>query len=275
LFPFLPPSIEQLLVRAPYLYDMDDAFYLRYRVGRLRAARPLLGCKFDRVIAGAAAVTCGSRVLSAYASRHNDHVTHLPTVVDLDRYVPTRVPRDSAFTIGWIGSPTTSVYLSELINPLSVLGSEGAVNFVVIGGSAPPIPNVRVVHIPWEEASEVAHLNSLDVGVMPLYDDDWARGKCAFKLIQYMACALPVVASPVGANLEVVTPECGFLASDSGEWLAALRRLRDEPQLRRQMGASARQRVTKHYSLQEALPVMANVIQQTLENSRDRPRGDS
>jgi glycosyltransferase involved in cell wall biosynthesis len=266
LFPFMPSSIERMLVRTPYVYDMDDAFYLRYRLGRLGAARPLLGSKFDRVMAGAAAVTCGSKVLSQYALKHNHRVTDLPTVVDIERYVPAKTQRNDVFTVGWIGSPTTSVYLSELVEPLSALGREGPVNFVVIGGTAPSIPNVNVVHIRWEEVSEVAHINGLDVGVMPLYDDDWARGKCAFKLIQYMACGIPVVASHVGANVEVVTPECGFLAADSGAWLAALRRLRDEPQLRRRMGVAARERVAEHYSLQTALPTMANVIRRTFDD---------
>lgn len=266
LFPLVPPGIERMLVRIPYIYDMDDAFYLRYRVGRLGAARRLLGTKFDSVMAGAAAVTCGSKVLSVYASRHNERVVELPTVVDVNRYVPARSQPNAAFTVGWIGSPTTSIYLSELVEPLSILGREGPVNFIVIGGTPPTIPNVNVIQLRWEEESEVAHINSLDVGVMPLYDDEWARGKCAFKLIQYMACGIPVVASRVGANVEVISPECGFLAADASEWVAAFRRLRDEAAMRRAMGAAARQRVVENYSLQNALPTFAEVIRRSARN---------
>jgi glycosyltransferase involved in cell wall biosynthesis len=260
LFPFMPGWLEHLLLDAPYIYDMDDAFYLRYKTGRLRAAKAVLGEKFDGVMARASEITAGSSVLSHYAEKHNSRVTYLPTVLDTDRYVPLSGERRQAFTVGWIGSPTTATYLRSIIEPLSALGREGPVNLVVVGGKAPRIPDVNVIQAEWTEQTEIAHLNSFDVGVMPLNDDEWARGKCAFKLIQYMACGVPVVASRVGANLDVVTPECGFLASTPEEWLAALRELRNEMTLRERMGEAARARVVDHYSLRITLPKLASVI---------------
>ncbi len=119
---------------------------------------------------------------------------------------------------------------------------------------------MTVVELPWSEADEVACINRFDIGVMPLPDDDWARGKCAFKLIQYMACAVPVVAAPVGANIDVVSPECGMLAPDAGAWLEALRWMRDHPQQRREMGLAGRERVLAQYSLDIALPVLAQAL---------------
>jgi glycosyltransferase involved in cell wall biosynthesis len=262
LLPFMPSWLEQILIRKPYIYDMDDAFYLRYRLGRKRIAQSLLGGKFDALINGAAAVTAGSNTLAGYARKHNPVVTQLPTVVDTTRYVPARAGKSEVFTVGWIGSPSTSTYLPELVEPLSCLGAEAPLNFVVIGGKAPAIPNVHVVELPWSEQMEVDLLNTFDVGVMPLPDDEWARGKCAFKLIQYMACALPVVASPVGANSDVVTPECGLLARTSQEWELALRTLRDHQAMRARMGEAGRQRVVEHYSLEIALPRLASLIHQ-------------
>jgi glycosyltransferase involved in cell wall biosynthesis len=260
LLPLCPGRVERALLSRPYVYDMDDAFYLRYRTGRLARLAPLLGGKCDRVVAGAAAVTAGSPVLRDYASRFNARTTLLPTVVDVTRYVPDPSHRTGPFTVGWVGSPSTAAYLGEVVAPLAQLGAEGTVRLVVMGGAAPTVPGVEVVELPWSEAAEVPLINSFDVGIMPLTDDPWARGKCAFKLIQYMACAVPVVASPVGANAVVVTPACGLLARTPAEWLEALRWMRDHPGERRQMGEAGRQRIEEAYSLQVAVPRFAEVI---------------
>lgn len=261
LFPLMPGWMERALIRKPYIYDYDDAFHLKYRSGPLGMARPLLGRKFDTVMAGAAEVTAGNQVLADYARLHNPNTRYLPTVVDTARYLPQPAKRGGqVFTVGWIGSPSTTPYLSELVAPLSAIGQEGPVQFIVIGGKAPVVPNVTVVELDWDEDTELDLINSFDVGVMPLPDDGWARGKCAFKLIQYMACAVPVIASPVGANVDVVNAECGLLASTPQEWTDAFRLLRDHPATRAKMGEVGRERVVQHYSLHQNLPVLASAI---------------
>lgn len=261
LFPLLPGWLERVLIRRPYIYDFDDAFYLKYRCRKMAFARHLLGDKFNTVIAGAAAVTAGSHELSRYARQYNANTYFLPTVVDMDRYLPCLADRNTpTFTIGWIGSPSTATYLSELVAPLSILGQEGPVRLVIIGGKAPAIPNVDVVEVGWQEHTEIDWINQFDVGVMPMPDDDWARGKCAFKLIQYMACAVPVVASRVGANIDVVTAEAGYLAQNEADWLEAFRLLRDQPKIRQHKGEAGRLRVEQSYSLHRNLPVLADVI---------------
>ena len=261
LFPLVPGQIERaMLSRAPYIYDFDDAFYLKYRSGRWGRLAPALGNKFDKIISGAAAVTAGNRTLAGYASGHNQAVTTLPTVVDTTRYTAVTRSRSDTFTVGWIGSPSTAPYLDDLVTPLTRLGTEGKVRLVVVGGKAPVIPNVDVVEVEWNEATEVSLIQGFDVGVMPLPDDDWARGKCAFKLIQYMACGVPVIGARVGTNIDVVTPECGYLAQNATEWADALRTLRDERTTARSMGEAARLRAEEHYSLHRNLPVFAQVI---------------
>jgi glycosyltransferase involved in cell wall biosynthesis len=265
LFPLMPSVLERLLIRKPYIYDFDDAFYLKYRRGRLGVARPLLGDKFDSLMACAAAVTAGSHVLAQYAKKHNASTWYLPTVVDTGRYLPVRANRSGMFTVGWIGSPSTAPYLSKLIAPLSAIGQESQVRFVVIGGKAPKIPNVTVVEIEWQEKTEVELINSFDVGVMPLPEDEWARGKCAFKLIQYMACAVPVIASRVGANVDVVNSECGLLVDTVEQWADGLRMLRDHAGKRTQMGQAGRERVVQHYSLRRNLPVLASVLREVAQ----------
>ena len=116
------------------------------------------------------------------------------------------------------------------------------------------------MHVPWSEKTEVRLINTFDVGVMPLFDDEWAKGKCALKLIQYMACGVPVVASPIGANLNVVDESCGFFAKNPNEWRNSLRRLRDDLRSRRTMGENGRKRVEDFYSLRSTLPTVVNTI---------------
>ena len=263
LFPLVPARVERFMLRRPFIYDLDDAFYLKYRSGRLRYFRGVLGRKFDSVMQEASAITAGNHVLRQYASQHNLHTTFLPTVVDIKRYVPERHRRGRELVVGWIGSPSTSQFLSELVTPLSALGKEGPVRLVVIGGRAPAIENVIIEELQWSEASEISLINSFDVGVMPLPDDAWARGKCAFKLIQYMACGIPVIASPVGANTDVVTANCGLLAASGIEWLEAFRTIRDNPKRAAEMGEAGRDRVEREYSLHRNLPVLAEVIVST------------
>lgn len=261
LFPFIPGWLERWLIRKPYIYDFDDAFYLKYRRGKYGLLQPILGRKVEQIIAGAAAVTAGNKELLSHARALNKKSFFLPTVVDLKRYQPAKqIDSGRPFTIGWIGSPSTSSYLNTIVRPLSTLGLERPVRLTVVGGPAPEIPHVEVREKKWQEETEIALINSFDVGIMPLHDDEWARGKCAFKLIQYMACGAPVVASRVGANIDVVQPDCGILASDDNEWLKALRTMRDQPHLRKKMGDAGRNRIKKHYSLQQNTPKLAQIL---------------
>jgi glycosyltransferase involved in cell wall biosynthesis len=248
----------------PLLPGGDDAFFLKYRLERFSRVSFLLKDKFNPVVQKAAAVTAGNRHLAGFAESLNANTQILPTVVDTQRYVPQPGLRtgNKPFTIGWIGSPSTSVYLSQVVRAVQMLAEQGPVRFVVVGGNCPEIPGVDTLQKQWDEASEVADINSFDVGIMPIFDDAWARGKCAFKLIQYMACGVPVIASPVGANCDVVTPDCGLLASTDAQWLQAFQFMRDQPVQRARMGDAGRERIVAHYSLHQHLPRLAEIIHQ-------------
>lgn len=263
LLPFVPYNLETLLVKTPFIYDFDDAFYLKYSQ-RSAILSPFLGNKIQSFIANAVSVTAGNAVLANYASMHNPNVTILPSVVDTDNvYRPapsTRVRNNSVFTVGWIGSPSTSPYLSQIGEALSLLARERHVRLVVIGGAPPDIPSLEIVYKNWSLDHEVSMIQEFDVGVMPLPDNPWTRGKCAYKLIQCMACGVPVVASPVGANVVVVPPDCGFLASTTSEWLSSLRTFASNRSLREDMGTNARNHVVAKYSLKRALPIYSQVI---------------
>ncbi|WP_417910627.1 glycosyltransferase family 4 protein [Candidatus Electronema sp. PJ] len=264
LFPFLPGWLERLLLSKPYLYDFDDAFYLKYRQGKWAILQPLLANKFDTLMAGAAAVTAGSGILADYARTRNRNTFLLPTVVDTERY--RSIPRtdNQTFTVGWIGSPTTAPYLAQLSSPLTILGKEAPLRLVVVGGKAPAIPGIIVEEIPWSAQTEITLINSFDVGIMPLTNDAWAKGKCAFKLIQYLACGIPAVASRVGGNLDVLTSDCGMLVDTLDEWVEALRFFRDKQESRLAMGQAGRARVEQHYSLHRNIPILAEIICKTV-----------
>jgi glycosyltransferase involved in cell wall biosynthesis len=258
--PFLPGWLERLLIPKPYIFDFDDAWHLRYKLNRSNFFKFFFENKVDQVIEAASLVTAGNSYLKDFAAPLNSQVLLFPTVLDTDRYLPCPNANLSKYTIGWIGSPSTAPYLDHLISPLSILGLEGPVLLKVIGGKAPLIPNVEVEEIPWSEATEIENINTFDVGVMPLLDDEWARGKCAFKLLQYMACELPVIASNVGANIDVVSKDCGYLVDNDLMWLDALRSLRDNASLRASLGKQGRKIVIKSYSLKSKSPILIKAI---------------
>ena len=253
LFPYLPAFTERslALVGLPYVVDYDDAIFHMYDNHRLWMVRRLLGDKLAPIIRGAEAVMAGSAYLARYAEQFNDHVVVVPTVVDMARYSPAPLrPQGSSLTVGWIGSPSTSEYLSVVIPALQRLAHRVSVKLIAVGSKPLSIPGVDVDVRPWSEEREVQDLHEADVGIMPLPDEPWARGKCAFKLIQYMAAGLPTVSSPVGANREVVSEASGLFASDTEEWVEALERLHRDAALRRRMAAAGRRRAEQAYSLE-------------------------
>lgn len=266
LVPYLPPWFERVaLAGVPYVYDYDDAIFHMYDAHSNPWVRKLLGQKVAGVIKGARAVLAGSRYLEDYARRVNANVHWMPTVIDLDRYRIRSEVRNSKLVVGWIGSPSTSAYLDEVEAPLARLAQEGPVKLLAVGAKPRTIPGVEVEVRGWREDREVDDLLECDVGIMPLTDTPWSRGKCAFKLIQYMACGLPSVASPVGANSEVVTEETGLLAADADAWVQALRTLRDDPALRARLGAAGRARVTQEFSVQGQATRMAQILTQAAQ----------
>jgi glycosyltransferase involved in cell wall biosynthesis len=265
LWPFGPAWLERLvLARRPYVIDLDDAIFHNYDLHRLRLVRSLYGRKIDRLLAGAALVTAGNEYLADRARAAGARrVEILPTVVDLDLYPrahalrPARAPGEP-LSVGWIGSPATQRYLQLLGAPLERLAREHPVRLLVIGGRGVRLQGVEVIEVPWSQEGEVAAIGRIDVGVMPLADTPWEQGKCGYKLIQYMACGVPVVGSTVGINASLVTPGVnGSLARDAEEWSLALARLARDPALRAALGDAGRRRVEERYCVQRTAPLLA------------------
>ncbi len=270
-FPYLPSFFERYLKRRniAYIFDYDDAIFHTYDKHRSRLIRRLLGKKIACVAKHSSMVLACNEYLAEYARRAGaPRVEILPTVVDIRRY-PPKLPFQSdtsVFTIGWIGSPSTSAYVETIAPALSEVCAGGRGKVVLIGSKPLELPNVPVEIIPWSEESEVAHLQAFDVGIMPVIDSDWARGKCGFKLIQYMACGLPVVASPVGVNKEIVEDGTnGFWATTLQDWVGALTTLRDNKELRQRMGCVGRKKVETNYCLQVTAPRLLSLVRDARE----------
>jgi glycosyltransferase involved in cell wall biosynthesis len=199
-------------------------------------------------------VVCGNGYLAEFYRRHAANVRIIPTAVDTDRYssvvrIPSEVTR-----IGWIGTPLNEHHLKLVYPALSALARERRFELVIIGLNGAlkwDLPAVR--YMQWNLQDELQFLGHFDIGIMPLDDSPFARGKCGFKLIQYMAAGLPVVASPVGVNCQIVEPgRNGFLANTQDDWRAMLRLLIDDPALRRRMGANGRELIRRSYSATQA-----------------------
>ncbi|MGE0734280.1 MAG: glycosyltransferase [Alphaproteobacteria bacterium] len=260
--PWLPWGLEQALYqRIPYVVDYDDAWHLRYARHPNALTRRLLRGKIEHIMRGANAVIAGNDHLATIAAEAGaGRIEVIPTCVDTDRYRTAGEPDDGRFTIGWIGSPTTTFYLATVADALETMGRAGA-RLHLIGARPIHLPSIETRIIPWSEATEAAELAKCQVGIMPLLDGPWERGKCSYKIIQYMAAGLPAVASPVGGNRQVVVDgTTGFLAADRDAWVAALTRLRDDPAARRRMGDAARARAVESYDYRRYVDRIADVL---------------
>jgi glycosyltransferase involved in cell wall biosynthesis len=272
LFPYLPAWIEELATRGrTIVYDMDDAFFHRYDDADNILVRGLLAGKHARLLSGAAASACGNEYLREFAGPHCANSIVLPTVVDTNVYRPVRTTTEGPVVIGWIGSPTTWPNVRPLLPLLRELCSDLCVIVRVIGAGAEAerdrFPGLELVE--WSEAAEVSLVQHMDIGIMPLADSEFERGKSGYKLIQYMACGLPAVASPVGVNRSLVDDGVnGFLATTDAEWREALIRLIAGPQLRQRMGRRGRDLVERSYSLESQGPRLVELLNSVAERSR-------
>ena len=220
------PELALSLAGVPTIVDLDDAIHLFYE-NASGWKRPLRE-KIPRVLARASVVLAGNQYLRDYASRFNRHVQFFPTVVDTERVTAGEPRAAAAPVVGWMGTPETVRYLHEL---------------------APVLEEVAVLH-------------RMDIGIMPLADDEWSRGKCSLKLLQYMSAGVASVSSPRGSAPEILrSGENGFLASSAAEWRRALVELATNPETRRVLAARARERVVADYSLRVWGPCFVDAIE--------------
>jgi glycosyltransferase involved in cell wall biosynthesis len=273
--PVGPPVIESLLAgaRMPLVYDFDDAVFLpnTSEANRWIAALKRPG-KTGVIIRRCDQVIAGNEYLASYARRFNPSVHVIPTAIDVDLFVPRAAMRkpDARPILGWIGTPTTASYLAPLGPVLRELAVARRFEFHVAGSTnAVSFEGVDVMNVPWSLDREVDLFNRCDIGVYPLPDDEWALGKCGFKAIQFMSCGVPVVASPVGVNREIVQDGVnGFLAATPDEWRQKLAALMDDADLRQRIGSAGRRTIQERYSLRVTAPRVASVLGAALSRGR-------
>ena len=240
------------LTNSPRILDVDDAIWL-YRGGH--AARRLARLT-DRII-------CGNAYLADWFGALNKNVGILPTGIDTERYVPRPSKNEDSprLVIGWIGTSPNLRYLRGIEQDLAtVLRQRPNAELHVVCDQAPSLPSLdqsRLKFVPWAEDIEIASLQQMDIGIMPLEDSMWARGKCSFKMLQYMACGLPSVVSPVGTNAEILRSGNVAIGASEGEWVEALTSLIDDRRMRAVLGAAARRMVEEHYSVRALAPRFA------------------
>jgi glycosyltransferase involved in cell wall biosynthesis len=286
-FPFFTPVFEKwVLSRNPrVIFTFDDAIHTgHHEVSDLN--HPFLyrfkyGRGVNEVLTRSLHVIAGNRILADYARRFNSNVTVIPTVVDCSQYSykPKCGNERGPVTVGWIGSRTTVRYLPAIEPALKRLAEEnpGKVRFSFLGCPEykPNLPNVT--SLPFTVDAELSYLRTLDIGIMPLPDTEWTRGKCAFKAIQYMGMGIPTVASPVGITSDLIAHNVnGLLATSVEEWFQALNLLVNDSNIRVKFSLEARRTIERSYSLQVWGPRLASLFDQLCSDrpTADRPTAD-
>jgi glycosyltransferase involved in cell wall biosynthesis len=239
--------------KKPLVFDFDDAVWLTE--GRDELASAL---KTSEI------VFAGNEYLADFATIHNKNVFIIPTTADTDRLVPGPLP--SKFTLGWIGTQSNFPYL-DLIKPSinDFLSKHADARFMVVSSTKPTQFNFdekQFLFREWSEISESDLINEFTVGLMPLPDNDWTKGKCGYKILQYMSCGRPVVVSPTGINNQlIIKSNAGLMAGSDTEWLDAFEQLKNEPLQNRQYADNGREFVLKHYSVKAYTPIIAAHLQ--------------
>jgi glycosyltransferase involved in cell wall biosynthesis len=265
LFPWLPAWFEIFLQRLviPYIVDYDDAVFHRYDMHKSILVRNILGHKIDWVMQRSTLSIVGNEYLAERAKQAGaKRIEYLPSVVDVSQYKTKNSGAKSPFRIGWIGSPVTAPYLDQVRDALNLLSRETEIQITLIGsGNILPFPDIPTDIFPWSEEIERRIGEMFDVGIMPLVDGPFERGKCGYKLVQYMAGGLPVIASPVGINSQMVEPgKNGYLAASTDEWLHAFRTLIHDNQRGFDMGRAGRQKAEQLYNLQVTAPKLLDLF---------------
>ncbi len=246
------------LTKEPRVLDVDDAIWL-HSDGRFAK-------KLAHQCTG---VICGNNFLAEQFSQWNSGVTIIPTAVDTERFIPsatdTTTDGTKEIVIGWSGTSSGLHYLYKIEAALlSVLNKIAGARLRIVSNTPPSFKNIpknRIEFIPWSGQTEVASIQGMSVGIMPLEDSLWARGKCSYKMLTYMACAIPVLVSPIGMNAEILScGECGYGPITISEWSNFLVDLSEQVHQRRELGNRGREIVMKKYSLNCITPQLAQAL---------------
>lgn len=250
-----PPIYEWLIakvLRREYIYDFDDAIWLpNYSESNARFHRLKMYGKVNKIMKWAGKITAGNEYLADYARQFNPNVEVIPTTIDLEK-VHTQLgnPEQAPVVIGWTGTHTTGQYLKDILPVFDAIARDHEFIFRIISNQAPDFEREYVDFVKWDKTTEIDDLATFNIGIMPLIDNDWSRGKCGFKGLQYMALEIPAVMSPVGVNNQIIqNGENGFLCSTAEDWQKTITQLLDDPVLRKTIGKKGKETVQEKYSV--------------------------
>ncbi len=258
--PVGPPVLELLIAavwRKKIIYDFDDAIWIRnYSEANKGIARFLKFHRKVKVICRLShRISTGNDFLANYAQRYNRDVVVIPTTIDTENHHNQLKHTSNAgkLIVGWTGTHSTLAQLREVEVQMRAVQQEIDFELQVICNEDPQFELLQYRYIPWRAETEINDLLQFDIGIMPLKNTDWERGKCGFKALQYMSLGIPVIASLVGANSQIIEHEkSGILIApeNSEAWVLWLKKLLNQPELRERLGKRGRQRVVEHYSVQ-------------------------
>lgn len=247
----------------PMVFDFDDAVFESYKSpsnGYLSYLK--FPSKTATSIRLSSHVMAGNPYLAEYSRRYNDNVTIIPTTIDTDKYTfeaPNEDP--DPVTIGWSGSFSTVQHLDTVRDALQDLAKRQRFRLRVIGTPSYELSGVDVEALPWRSETEIEDLRPMDIGIMPLPDERWSKGKCGLKALQYMALGKPTVCSPVGVNTVIIQDgENGSIADSKEEWVAKLEELIQDADLRKRLGRAGRETVERQYSARSQAPRVAEIF---------------
>ncbi|MBL8919469.1 MAG: glycosyltransferase family 4 protein [Myxococcaceae bacterium] len=252
-------------LQAPIVYDFDDAIWIHAVSEANRRFAFLKNVeKIPRIVGLAHTVIAGNDYLATWARQHSRNVHVIPTCVDTDLWRPAPRPTGAPVTIGWSGSPSTLEHYKLVLPGLRRVKARYGerVRFRLMGAPAFRDDALGLVGEAWSESAEIPFLQQMDIGLMPLPDDEWTRGKCGLKGLTSMAAGAATVMSPVGVNTTIVTHGLtGLHASTEAEWVECLSKLVDDDSLRRRLGEAGRARVVEGYSVERWSPELIKLLQ--------------
>ncbi len=259
--------------RIPFVYDFDDAIWMR-GAGGANGGLSALRFPFGKTVAIcsiANGVSAGNPYLADFARRYSPNVDVIPTSIDLDRYPVQQWPKQDPFIISWSGSFSTLHHLEQARAAIEAVARKRVVIVKVICNKPParPFAGTKTIFIPWKEDGEAEALGDAHVGIMPLPDTAFTRGKCALKALQYMAVGRPVVVSPVGVNSTIVrSNDNGFVVATTPDWIRSLEALADDHSLRTRLGLAARETVERHFSAKIVARAFAQFVKKSVSQER-------
>lgn len=256
LFPYFPSIFEKLfkVLNVKYIVDYDDAIFHNYNNSPNFFIKLLLSNKIDTVIKNANYVVSGSPYLTNYISRLNANSVEIPTSVSKDKYFQkTKSETNAVFTIGWIGSRTTSINVLKLIPAFEALSQKMEFQLNLIGfdqNESHKMSHLNVNFINWDVETEIEEINKFDVGIMPLENTPFNQGKCGFKLVQYMGCSLPTIATPLEANVKINRNKKNLYAITNEDWVSAFEKVYNNQDYFREVGQENYVDFAKYYTVE-------------------------